>query len=140
MTTTQAPSSRLRIPKQFGRRPDAAFLPSTTVEEEVLTEAAKIQHYAAVAVLDELAQRDLQISWLATELDENADHLRRKLHGQVSASLRDLCAWGVALGLSTVSRAPSNATQARVLQRYLSLGLSNISRATSNANVSEVIS
>jgi len=114
MTTTQAPSSRLRIPKQFGRRPDATFLPSATVEEEVLTEAAQVQHCAAVAVLDELAQRDLQISWLAAELDENSDHLRRKLHGQVSASLRDLCAWGVVLGLSTVNPASSNSNLAEV--------------------------
>jgi hypothetical protein len=102
MSTVQAPAARLRIPKHFGRRPDAAFLPAISTEAKALTEAAQVQHHAAVAVLDELARRDLPISWLAGELDENADHLRRKLYGQVPANLRDLCSWGATLGLTTV--------------------------------------
>lgn len=102
MSTVQAPASRLRIPKHFGRRPDAVFLSATTTEDQALTEAAQVQHHAAVAVLDELARRDMPISWLAGELGENADHLRRKLYGQVPANLRDLCAWGAVLGLTTV--------------------------------------
>jgi hypothetical protein len=106
MTTLQLPASRLQIPKHFGRRPDAVFIPTTTIDEQALTEAAQVQHHAAVAVLDELARRDLPISWLAAELAENADHLRRKLYGQVTANLRDLCAWGAVLGLTTVLPAP----------------------------------
>jgi hypothetical protein len=102
MTTVQAPASRLEIPKHFGRRPDAVFLPTDSTEELALTEAARVQHHAAVAVLDELARRDLTMAWFAGELGENADHLRRKLYGQVSANLRDLCAWGAVLGLTTV--------------------------------------
>jgi len=53
-------------------------------------------------VLDELARRDRTLVWLAGELGENADHLRRKLYGQVAANLRDLCTWGAVLGLTTV--------------------------------------
>ena len=102
MTTVQAPASRLEIPKHFGRRPDAAFLPANSIEERALTEAARVQHHASVAVLDELARRDLSVGWLAAELGENADHLRRKLYGQVSANLRDLCVWGSLLGVETV--------------------------------------
>jgi hypothetical protein len=102
MTTTQTPASRLEIPKYFGRRPDAAFLPVSSSDEIALTEAARVQHHAAVVVLDELARRDLPIAWLAAELGENADHLRRKLYGQVSANIHDLCVWGTTLGLVTV--------------------------------------
>jgi hypothetical protein len=102
MTTVQVPASRLEIPKHFGRRPDAAFLPAGSLEERALTEASRVQHHAAVAVLDELARRDLSIVWLADELGENDDHLRRKLYGQVSANLRDLCTWGAMLGVETV--------------------------------------
>jgi hypothetical protein len=102
MTTVQAPASRLEIPKHFGRRPDAVFLPTSSIEEQALTEAARVQHHAAVAVLDELARRDLSLAWLANKLGENADHLRRKLYGQVSANLRDLCTWGAMLGVETV--------------------------------------
>lgn len=102
MTPIHAPAARLEIPKQFGRRPDAAFLAPTTAGEVALTRAARVQHHAAVVVLDELARRDLPLSWLAAELGENADHLRRKLYGQVPAHLRDVCAWGAVLDITTV--------------------------------------
>lgn len=102
MSNIQAPASRLEIPKYFGRRPDAGFLAASSTEELALTGAARVQHHAAVVVLDELARRELTMAWLAGELGENADHLRRKLYGQVSANLRDLCAWGALLGLTTV--------------------------------------
>lgn len=99
MPTAHAPATRLEIPKHFGRRPDALFLTAKSIAEVALTEAARAQHHAAIAVVDELARRGLPMSWLAAELGENADHLRRKLSGQVPASLRDLCAWAVVLGL-----------------------------------------
>lgn len=102
MSTTHIPASRLQIPKHFGRRPDAAFLPATSAADRARSEAAQVQHHAAVVVLDELARRDLSIAWLASELDENADHLRRKLYGQVPATILDLCVWGATLGLVTV--------------------------------------
>ena len=105
MATNTAPASLLEIPKHFGRRPDAAFLPASSPGERALSEAARIQHAAAVTVLDELARRDLPLAWLAGELGENTDHLRRKLYGQVPAHLRDLCAWGAALGVATVAPA-----------------------------------
>jgi hypothetical protein len=97
----------LEIPKHFGRRPDAVFLPAASPGERALSEAARIQHAAAVAALDELARRNLPLAWLAGELGENTDHLRRKLYGQVPAHLRDLCAWGAALGIATVAPAPA---------------------------------
>jgi hypothetical protein len=112
MTTTQTPASRLAIPKYFGRRPDAAFLLASSSDELALTEAARVQHHAAVAVLDELARRDLTLTWLASELGENADHLRRKLYGHVAANLRDLCSWGATLGLTTVL--PGNSMAVRL--------------------------
>lgn len=102
MSTTHPPAAWLEIPKHFGRRPDASFVSVSSVEEIALTEAARVQHHAAIAVLDELARRDLSLAWLAGELGENPDHLRRKLHGQVPANLRDLCVWGSVLGLTTV--------------------------------------
>jgi hypothetical protein len=117
MTTVQAPASRLEIPKHFGRRPDAVFLPASSLEEQALTEAARVQHHAAVAVLDELARRDLSMAWLAGELGENADHLRRKLYGQVSANLRDLCTWGARLGIATVL--PATQDVARLVEATL---------------------
>lgn len=95
----------LEIPKHFGRRPDAVFLPADSPGERALSEAARIQHAAALVVLDELARRDLSLAWLAGELGENTDHLRRKLYGRVPAHLRDLCAWGARLGVTTVSPA-----------------------------------
>jgi hypothetical protein len=110
MTTVQTPASRLEIPKHFGRRPDATFLAASNVEEQALTEAARIQHHAAVAALDELARRDRSLVWLAGELGENADHLRRKLYGQVPASLRDLSAWGALLDTTTVLPADQHTT------------------------------
>lgn len=109
MATIHAPASKLDIPKHFGRRPDAAFLPAETAVERALTYAARVQHHAALVVLDELARRGLSLIWLADELGENADHLRRKLYGQVPAHLRDLCAWGAALGITTVTPATAGA-------------------------------
>jgi len=110
MTAVKPPAVRLEIPKHFGRRPDAVFLTPTTLKQQALTEAARIQHYAAVAALDEMARRDLSMSWLATRLEENVDHLRRKLYGQVSANLRDVCAWGAHLEIVTVLPASHNST------------------------------
>lgn len=102
MSTTHPPAAWLEIPKHFGRRPDASFVSVSSVEDVALAEAARVQHHAAIAVLDELARRELSLAWLAGEMGENQDHLRRKLYGQVPASLRDLCAWGSVLGLTTV--------------------------------------
>ena len=102
MTVAQPPAARLEIPKHFGRRPDAVFLPAGSPDETALIEAARVQHHAAVAVLDELARRGQTIGWLAGRLGENADHLRRKLYGQVPANLRDICAWGAELAVTTV--------------------------------------
>ena len=102
MAKIQTPAAWLEIPKHFGRRPDAVFLNPASTEEAALTHAAKVQHQAAVVVLDELARMNLTMTWLAAELGENADHLRRKLYGQVPANLRDLCAWGATLDVETV--------------------------------------
>jgi len=107
MSKTHPPAAWLSIPKHFGRRPDASFVPASGVEEFALIEAARVQHLAVVAVLDALARRGLTLVWLAGELGENADHLRRKLYGQVPANLRDLCSWGAVLGLTTVFPAAS---------------------------------
>ncbi len=111
MSAPQPPAAWLEIPKHFGRRPDANFIPVSSAEELALTEAARVQHHAAVAVLDELARRGLSVVCLAGELGENSDHLRRKLYGQVSANLRDLCSWGAVLGLVTVLPAVQHASR-----------------------------
>jgi hypothetical protein len=101
MTTGHAPAQRLEIPKHFGRRPDTRFRSASGLQDVSHTEAARLQHHSAVAVLDELARRSLSLAWLAGELGENTDHLRRKLYGQAVASLRDLCAWAYVLELDT---------------------------------------
>jgi hypothetical protein len=98
---TEVPASRLRIPKHFGRRPDAVFLPASSTKELALTEASRVQHHASVVVLDELARHGLTMAWLASELGENYDQLRRELYGQVPARLRDRCSWGAVLGITT---------------------------------------
>ena len=108
MTNSNAPSSWLVIPKQFGRRPDAVFREPSDPVERAASEAARIQHAAAIEVLDELARQGHPLSYLAEMLDENVDHLRRKLYGQAQASLRDLCSWADALGVRTLVVAGSN--------------------------------
>ena len=94
------PASRLEIPKHFGRRPDAVFLPPMYPDDSAITAAARLQHDVSVAVLDELARRDLTLTWLASEAGETADHIRRKLYGQVTASLHDLYLWSALLSIS----------------------------------------
>jgi hypothetical protein len=111
MATSNTPASKLEIPKFFGRRPDARPLPTSNPSDIALTQAAMIHHRAALVVLDELTRRDLSIAWLAGELGENTDQVRRKLYGQVRASLRDLCAWGGVLNVVTVSAAPEVVAQ-----------------------------
>jgi hypothetical protein len=108
------PASRLVIPKQFGRRPDAEFVAATTPDEEIATRSARTQHAAAVAALDALSRRQLSLTWLADALGEHPDHLRRKLYGQVQASLRDLATWEVVLALpaGTALSAPAPRTRA----------------------------
>ena len=109
MRSPNTPASWLTIPKHFGRRPDVIFLNPSGQTDRASVNAARIQHTAALEVLDELARLEKPLSYLAEALDENVDHLRRKLYGQVQASLRDLCSWAEALGVPTVT-APTERT------------------------------
>ena len=103
MTNPNTPAEWLTIPKHFGRRPDAVFLSPSDPMTRGAVDASRIQHLAALGVLDELARLDKPLSHLADLLGENVDHLRRKMHGKVQASLRDLCSWADALGVPTVA-------------------------------------
>lgn len=102
MTNPNTPAEWLTIPKHFGRRPDVFFLAPSDPSAKSAADAARIQHSAALGVLDELARIGKPLAHLADLLDENVDHLRRKMHGKVQASLRDLCSWADALGVPTV--------------------------------------
>ena len=113
MTNPNTPAEWLTIPKHFGRRPDVVFLTPSDPAVKGAVDAARIQHSAALGVLDELARLGRPLSHLADLLDENVDHLRRKMHGKVQASLRDLCSWADALGVPTVVVAEYSAAGAQ---------------------------
>jgi hypothetical protein len=90
--TTQ-PCSLLALPKHFGRRPDASFPSPSDALQRGFVLAAKLQHQVALAVRDALDERGLALDWLAGEVGEHVDHLRRKLHGKAQAGLADLTSW-----------------------------------------------
>jgi hypothetical protein len=113
VTNPNTPAAWLTIPKHFGRRPDVVFLTPSDSGQKAASDAARIQHAAALGVLDELARLNKPLSYLADALDENVDHLRRKMYGQVQASLRDLCSWADALGVPTVTTADNTTAVAR---------------------------
>lgn len=91
--TRYAPASWLTVPSHFGRRPDVETHPTADLFEQGLADAAMAQHQAALAVNDELVRRGVTVVTLASVLGENAEHLRRKLTGKATASLRDLATW-----------------------------------------------
>lgn len=94
------PADRFQIPKHFGRRPDAQLVKASATDDAALNAAALQQHQAAVAVSDELTRRDMRLDWFAQQVGENVDHVRRKMHGKVNASTKDLATWAAVLGLS----------------------------------------
>lgn len=98
--TTQ-PCSLLALPKHFGRRPDATFPDPVEALQRGFVLAARLQHQVALAVRDALDERGLALDWLATEVGEHVDHLRRKLHGKAQAGLADLTSWIALLELPT---------------------------------------
>ena len=91
--TRYSPATWLTVPAHFGRRPDVQTREAGTITEVALADAALDQHHAALQVNDELTRRGIPVSVLATALGENAEHLRRKLTGKATASLRDIAAW-----------------------------------------------
>ena len=99
MLPTRQPCDRLTYPRHFGRRPDVHLVPGDTYEDLAADAAALIQHRAALVTLDELGRRKQPLTWLAGQLEENVDQLRRKLYGQANASNRDLARWGLVLKL-----------------------------------------
>lgn len=98
--TTQ-PCSLLPLPKHFGRRPDVSFPDPAEALQRGVVLAARLQHQVALAVRDALDERGLALDWLATEVGEHVDHLRRKLHGKAQAGLADLTSWIELLSLPT---------------------------------------
>jgi type I restriction enzyme M protein len=94
------PAERFQNPKHFGRRPDAAVVAASTLEEKTANAVATSQHLAALAVFDELAVRELPLESFAELLGEHPDHTRRKLHGKQQASAQDMAKWAAVLGLS----------------------------------------
>lgn len=101
MLPTRQPCDRLTTPSHFGRRPDVHLVPGDSYADLAADAAALIQHRAALTVLDELTGRKHTLTWLAGQLDETPDQLRRKLYGQANASNRDIARWGLVLGLET---------------------------------------
>ena len=94
------PADRFQTAKHFGRRPDAALVAASTLEEKAANAAAASQHRAALAVFDELAVRELPLESFAELLGEHVDYTRRKLHGKQTASTQDMAKWAAVLGLS----------------------------------------
>ena len=93
------PCRFLPLPKHFGRRPDVSFPTAATPLERAEVRAAQVQHKVALSTRDALDARGESLDWLANELGEHVDHLRRKLHGKAVASLIDLSAWAEVLAL-----------------------------------------
>lgn len=96
MVTTN-PASRLADPSRFGKRPDVETVPATILSEQLLNEAALLQHQSALETLDALALVCKDLGDLATTLGVGKDQLRRKILGKARATLEDVAAWRVAI-------------------------------------------
>lgn len=96
-TSKLRPRDLLEAPNIFGRRPDARWLVGPDTPRALLA-AAWLQHQAALVVHYETMRRRGGVSGLARQLGADADYLRRKLHGERWATVRDLAEWMVEIG------------------------------------------
>lgn len=89
----------------FGRLDAAEFTSAAGLLANQRAElaAAMLQHQVALEATEVLAGRSLEVADLARAARTDVDHLRRKLRGQVRASLEDLLCWTDILGLGTLS-------------------------------------
>ncbi len=95
-------------PEQFGEDPDAKWKRGTTLEETSRIAAAYAQHHAAVEVREKLKELGQSGEWLAQQLGQNAQMVRRKLDGDYPALPEDIRAWAIALDDILVIYAPGN--------------------------------
>lgn len=96
-SSTVRPKDFLEAPNSFGKRPDARWIVDPDTPRELLA-AAWLQHQAALVLHYEATRRRGGVATLARDLGKNGDYLRRKLHGERWASVRDLAAWMIEVG------------------------------------------
>lgn len=99
MSTPFAPASLLVNRDDFGRRPDASWIvPPTTTR--VRTAHAYVQHLAACEVCSAIADDNTgwSITVIAEAMGQDPAYVRRKLYGQVTATLEDLLEWSFLIG------------------------------------------
>ena len=95
-------------PERFGDDRDAKWKRGTTLEETSRLAAAYAQHHAAIEVREKLAELGKSGEWLAKQLEQNAQMVRRKLDGDYPALPEDVLAWAIALNDILVIYAPGD--------------------------------
>lgn len=96
-STRLRPKDFLEAPKSFGKRPDARWVVGPETPRGLLA-AAWLQHQAALVVHYESMRRRGGVADLARKLGKDGDYLRRKLHGERWANVRDLADWMLEVG------------------------------------------
>lgn len=95
------PRDFLSEPQRFGRDRDALWRPSPTVEDVWGRAEYRMswrQHNAAISMKQLLEFWGVNVAWLASQIFENTDYLRRKLHGEVPIRLEDWFVWSELAG------------------------------------------
>lgn len=84
-------------PAKFGEDHAAKWKRGTTLEETARIAAAYAQHHASIEVREKLNELGQSGEWLAQQLGQNAQMVRRKLDGDYPALPEDILGWAIAL-------------------------------------------
>ena len=99
----------MQNPRDFGRK----YRPALT-KTRYFTPAERasswFQHQVAFAATQELKALGETTEWLAGRLNVTKPWLLKKLHGQAPASLQDLLAWALELGVQILPEVESAAS------------------------------
>lgn len=95
-------------PSKFGEDPDAKWKRGTSLTEMSRVAAAYAQHHAAIEVREKLSQLKKSGEWLAQQVDQNPQMVRRKLDGDYPALPEDILAWAIVLDDVLVIYAPGD--------------------------------
>ena len=107
------PRTFLVEPKRFGRDRKAEWVQLPA--EKAIWELAQYrtswrQHNAAIEMKQLLKFWGVNVTWLARQIDEDADYLRRKLHGEVPMRIEDWFVWAEIAGRSAATPIPHDDT------------------------------
>lgn len=95
-------------PEKFGEDPAAKWKRGTSLEETSRIAAAYAQHHAAIEVREKLKELGASGEWLAGQLHQNAQMVRRKLDGDYPTLPEDILGWAIALDDIMVIYAPGD--------------------------------